>query len=216
VDAHPAQEVVAEGIHPQNLVRSDERRPGPGLGHDLGDQGIAFHPLVREYDFPAELGNPVQQLVGSGRRSALEHTEKRRGRGSHRLAQIGDPARLFRLFVQPFYGLFVIGLHPGTVASFFIYGKIPMWHFSVAIYFHIWNYPFRTWDRARFREPARGCAPALGTPCPAQSGARPASSARRYRFAGVSSRGQGSEKLKEHLRFRGDGRAAPDAIREER
>ena len=62
------------------------------------------HPLVREYDFPAELGNPVQQLVGSGRRSALEHTEKRRGRGSHRLAQIGDPARLFRLFVQPFYG----------------------------------------------------------------------------------------------------------------
>ena len=76
-----------------------------------------------------------------------------------------------------------------TVASFFIYGKIPMWHFFVAIYFHIWNYPFRTWDRARFREPARGCAPALGTPCPAQSGARPASSARRCRFAGVSSRG---------------------------
>ena len=28
VDAHPAQEVVAEGIHPQNLVRSDERRSG--------------------------------------------------------------------------------------------------------------------------------------------------------------------------------------------
>lgn len=98
VDAHPAQEVVAEGIHPQNLVRSDERRPGPGLGHDLGDQGIAFHPLVREYDFPAELGNPVQQLVGSGRRSALEHTEN---------VEAGAPTVLPRLVIPPAFSAFL-------------------------------------------------------------------------------------------------------------
>ena len=91
-----------------------------------------------------------------------------------------------------------------------------MWHFFVAIYFHIWNYPFRTWDRARFREPARGCAPALDPlpgPIRGEAGIIGAPLPLRRRFI---ARGKGAEKLKEHLRFRGDGRAAPDAIWEER
>ena len=50
--------------------------------------------------------------------------------------------------------------------------------------------------------PIRGEAGIIGAPLPL-----------RRRFI---ARGKGAEKLKEHLRFRGDGRAAPDAIREER
>ncbi|XUR87137.1 hypothetical protein WCP94_003777 [Bilophila wadsworthia] len=30
-----------------------------------------------------------------------------------------------------------------------------MWHFFVAICFHIWNHSFRVWDRTRFREPPK-------------------------------------------------------------
>ena len=50
--------------------------------------------------------------------------------------------------------------------------------------------------------PVRAEAGIIGAPLPL-----------RRRFI---ARGKGAEKLKEHLRFRGDGRAAPDAIREER